>query len=99
MGIVPNVRHDQFPNQRRLDLGTRVRVCFAYDTAHQVLGTIVRYDAEEPFEEIIRLDDCIPNTEIPRFIRTTECMWSPMRDPEPGDVFKSFEGPEEETTT
>lgn len=51
-------------------LWRRVEVCFHYDTANTIFGTIVREDVAEPCLEVIRLDDG-------RCILTTECMYTP----------------------
>ena len=76
MGCVETIAYDKFPKQRdknykypEMAVGARVKVCFHYDTSKYCMGTIVRSDIEEPFEEIIRLDDG-------RFVRTVECQYS-----------------------
>ena len=56
MGRVATISHDTWPRQVGL-FGRRVDVCFHYNTAHRVLGRIVRDDAEEPYQTIILLDD------------------------------------------
>ena len=58
-----------FEKYPEMAVGARVKVCFHYDTSKYCMGTIVRSDIEEPFEEIIRLDDG-------RFVRTVECQYS-----------------------
>jgi len=55
-------------------LHLRTKVCFNYDTINFVMGTIVRDDAEQPFETIIRLDDG-------RYILSSECQHSPIFPP------------------
>lgn len=76
MGCVETIAYDKFPKQRdknykypEMAVGARVKVCFHYDTSKYCTGRIVRSDIEEPFEEIIRLDDG-------RFVRTVECQYS-----------------------
>jgi hypothetical protein len=69
MGRHKNITHDKFPAQSN-SLHKRVRVCFHYDAEHQVDGTIVRDDVDEPEQMIIRLDDG-------RYVLATECMWQP----------------------
>lgn len=44
-------------------------MCFHYDTAHVLPGTVVRDDTEEPGKMIIRLDDG-------RVLLSTECQYS-----------------------
>jgi hypothetical protein len=69
MGNVANIAIDKWPKQGQW-LGKRTRVCFRYDTANTVMGTIVRDDAEEPFVTIISLDSG-------RVVLATECQYSP----------------------
>lgn len=85
MGSHQNIASDRFPKQGSY-LGSRVEVCFHYDTSKRIGGEIVRDDAEEPGVEIIKLDDG-------RHVLTTECMWTPTKvdrfcgncgDPQPG---------------
>lgn len=68
MGICKNINFDSFPKQGK-SVGKRVRVCFNYDTSRIIRRTIVRDDAEEPWELIIKLDDG-------RYVRAVECMYS-----------------------
>lgn len=75
MGIASNVGFSEFPAQGHY-VGRRVKVCFHYDTSNQLLGTVVRCDAEEPGIMIIRLDDG-------RHLLSTECMYSPIREGQP----------------
>lgn len=70
MGVVNNIRHDEFPKQGRW-LGARVLVYFNYDTAHELPGVIVRDDRESPGETIIKLDDG-------RYVRAAECQYAMM---------------------
>lgn len=69
MGIAKNISATEWPKQGDY-LGRRCRVCFKYDTSQEVMGTIVRDDAEEPCLTIIRLDDG-------RVVLATECMFAP----------------------
>lgn len=82
MGCVETIAYDKFPKQidknykyPYMAVGARVKVCFHYDTSKYCMGTIVRSDTEEPFEEIIRLDDG-------RFIRAVECQYQYVNDEE-----------------
>ena len=68
MGIEKNVGFDVFPKQGDF-LGKRVKVCFNFDTSRLLHGEIVREDMEEPYQEIIKLEDG-------RYILTTECQYS-----------------------
>jgi hypothetical protein len=61
------VDFDRFPDQAR-DAGARVRVTFHYQP-HSIGGKIVRFDAVDPFEIIIALDDG-------RFVRSAECQFT-----------------------
>jgi len=70
MGNVLNITIDKFPKQGSM-FGKRTKVCFHYDISKTILGTIVRDDAEEPYEGIIKLDDG-------RYVRTCECQHSPF---------------------
>jgi len=67
MGVVSNIKHDQFPKQGTFK-GAFVMVCFHYDREHEIPGVIVRDDEEEPFETIIALEDG-------RVVRATECQY------------------------
>lgn len=69
MGVVQNISATSFPKQGEW-LGRRTRVCFHYDTAQQLMGTIVRDDSESPYLTIISLDNG-------RVVLATECMHSP----------------------
>ncbi len=68
MGIVDNIDYNTFPKQGPM-LGKEVIVCFKYNTKEVIKGIFVRDDTEEPFIEIIKLED-------DRYVLTTECMWS-----------------------
>lgn len=70
MGEHPNIAVDRFPRQGAY-LGTRVRVCFNYDTSQTVLGRVIRDDAEEPGRMVIMLDNH-------RVVLATECQWQPV---------------------
>jgi hypothetical protein len=69
MGVEEAITADRFPAQST-HVGTRVQVCFHYDTTRLVGGTIVRDDTEEPGKMIIRLDDG-------RHVLASECLWRP----------------------
>lgn len=71
MGCVDTISFSSFPKQHKT-LHARVKVCFHYDTSHMIGGTIVREDAEEPYDMIIRLDDG-------RYVRGVECQYSHER--------------------
>jgi len=68
MGCIKNVEMDLFPKQGS-SLNKRVNVCFYYDTTKTIGGIIVRDDIEEPYVEIIKLDDG-------RYVLTTECQYT-----------------------
>ena len=70
MGSHPNITAEKFPRQG-VYLGQPVVVCFHYDSAKTVRGTIVRDDAEAPGVAIIELGDG-------RFVLTTECQYQPL---------------------
>ncbi|PYD05931.1 hypothetical protein DND90_21580 [Pseudomonas syringae pv. maculicola] len=70
MGCVSSVSATTFPKQGAY-AGSRVRVCFNYETSASVFGVIVRDDAEAPGVMIIRLDDS-------RHVLSTECQWQPL---------------------
>ena len=64
MGCIDTITYDKFPKQKdenyiypRFKVGSRVKVCYHYDTLKYHYGTIVRDDLEEPFETIIKLDN------------------------------------------
>ena len=76
MGCIDTITYDKFPKQKdenyiypRFKVGSRVKVCYHYDTLKYHYGTIVRDDLEEPFETIIKLDNG-------RYLRATECQFS-----------------------
>lgn len=68
MGCVKTIDKYHFPKQTE-HVNQRVEVCFHYDTTKMVEGTIIRDDAEEPFETLIKLDNG-------RVIRACECQFS-----------------------
>ena len=76
MGCIDTITYDKFPKQKdenyiypRFKVGSRVKVCYHYDTLKYHYGTIVRDDLEEPFETIIKLDNG-------RYLRAVECQFS-----------------------
>jgi hypothetical protein len=70
MGVFAGIDHESFPEQSSYNPpGTKVRVCFKYNTEHTVDGEIVRNDVEDPGVGIIRLADG-------RHVLFTECMYS-----------------------
>jgi hypothetical protein len=72
MGNVATITHDRFPKQADiLPPGTRLQVMFHYDTAHMLLGTVVRNDIEQPFRMIIALDDG-------RYVVSAECQYTSL---------------------
>lgn len=70
MGVVATIGFDRFPKQG-IYKARRVRVCFNYDASREIMGTVIRDDAEEPGCMIIQLDDG-------RAVLATECMYSPL---------------------
>jgi hypothetical protein len=73
MGICAAIDHKSFPEQSSSSPpGTKVRVCFKYNTGYMIDGEIVRNDIEEPGVGIIRLSDG-------RHVLFTECMYSIVR--------------------
>lgn len=70
MGVVENITADHFPRQYE-HAGKRCRVLFYFDTSRELSGTVLRDDAEDPWETIIQLDDG-------RVVLATECQWSPI---------------------
>ena len=76
MGCIDTITYDKFPKQKdenyiypRFKVGSRVKVCYHFDTSKYHYGTIVRDDVEEPFETIIKLDNG-------RYLRAVECQFS-----------------------
>lgn len=70
MGCVASITHNTFPTQTD-KVGRPVRVLIHYDTINVLRGTIVRDDATDPFQTIIKLDDG-------RIILATECQYAPL---------------------
>ena len=75
-----------FPKQKdenykypQFKVGSRVEVCYHYDTSKYHYGTIVRDDLEEPFETIIKLDNG-------RYLRAIECQFSYIDEEASDDV-------------
>ena len=68
MGVVLNIGATKFPEQDPEKQQKRVAVRFRDNSGVDVLGTIVRSDAEEPYQTIIKLDDG-------RYILDSECMY------------------------
>jgi hypothetical protein len=68
MGVHENIGINKFPKQRDT-VGCVVRVCFNYNPDENIMGVMVRDDAEEPFETIIMLAD-------QRHVRAVECQFS-----------------------
>ena len=76
MGCIDTITYDKFPKQKdenykypEFKVGSRVKVCYHFDTSKYHYGTIVRDDLEEPFETIIKLDNG-------RYLRAVECQYS-----------------------
>lgn len=69
MGAEANITAGRFPRQGPW-LYIRARVRF-HHVLPELLGTIVRDDAEEPHVTIIKLDDG-------RYVLATECQFSPL---------------------
>lgn len=70
MGVTPYINADNYPEQG-IYYGTRVEVCYDYDTSRIAEGTVIRDDKTEPGLMIIRTDDG-------RAILSTECQWAPI---------------------
>lgn len=68
MGVAENITASRFPRQGPY-LGAHVKVCFHYDTSVLIGGSIVRDDAEAPWQTIIR-------TTTGLYLRATECQYS-----------------------
>lgn len=79
MGTHPAIDVDRFPRQGSY-LGREVLVCFQYNARRTLRGTIVRDDAEPPWQTIIRLEDG-------RYVLAEECHYTPPRDRPPPDPF------------
>jgi len=71
MGVVNTISYEKYPKQDTSSLfkvGTRVAVCYHYDSSKTHTGTIVRNDEEEPYQTIIQLDNG-------RYVLATECQY------------------------
>ena len=86
MGCIDTIAYDKFPKQKdenyiypQFKVGSRVKVCYHYDTLKYHYGTIVRDDLEEPFETIIKLDNG-------RYLRAVECQFSYIDEEVSDDV-------------
>lgn len=86
MGCIDTITYDKFPKQRdenykypQFKVGSRVEVCYHFDTSKYHYGTIVRDDLEEPFETIIKLDNG-------RYLRAVECQYSYIDEEVSDDV-------------
>ena len=86
MGCVDTITYEKFPKQKdenykhpKFKVGSRVKVCYHYDTSKYHYGTIVRDDLEEPFETIIKLDNG-------RYLRAVECQFSYINEEVSDDV-------------
>ena len=86
MGCIDTITYDKFPKQKdknykyqQFKVGSRVKVCYHYDTSKYHYGTIVRDDLEEPFETIIKLDNG-------RHLRAVECQFSYIDEEVSDDV-------------
>lgn len=78
MGVVRTIGRGRWPKQGE-HLGKRVEVCYDYDTGDRVPGTVVRDDAEEPWQTIIRTDDG-------RYVRGSECQYTLAGTTTPDDL-------------
>ena len=86
MGCIDTITYDKFPKQKdenykypEFKVGSRVQVCYHFDTSKYHYGTIVRDDLEEPFETIIKLDNG-------RYLRAVECQYSYINEEVSDDV-------------
>ena len=86
MGCIDTITYENFPKQKdenykypKFKVGSRVKVCYHYDTSKYHYGTIVRDDLEEPFETIIKLDNG-------RYLRAVECQFSYIDEEVSDDV-------------
>ena len=86
MGCIDTITYEKFPKQKdenykypKFKVGSRVKVCYHYDTSKYHYGTIVRDDLEEPFETIIKLDNG-------RYLRAVECQFSYIDEEVSDDV-------------
>lgn len=79
MGCINNITYDKFPKQKdenymypEFAVGSRVNVCYHFDSSKTHIGTVVRDDIEEPYETIIKLDNG-------RYLRSVECQFGYIR--------------------
>jgi hypothetical protein len=72
MGVEINIGFNKFPEQGKL-LGKRVAVYFNFDDYHPSVGTVVRYDVDEPYRTIVALEDG-------RYILGNECHINLMKN-------------------
>ena len=86
MGCIDTITYEKFPKQKdenykypQFKVGSRVKVCYHFDTSKYHYGTIVRDDLEEPFETIIKLDNG-------RYLRAVECQFSYIDEEAADDV-------------
>ena len=86
MGCIDTITYEKFPKQKdenykypKFKVGSRVKVCYNYDTSKYHYGTIVRDDLEEPFETIIKLDNG-------RYLRAVECQFGYIDEEVSDDV-------------
>ena len=91
MGCIDTITYDKFPKQKdekykypEFKVGSRVEVCYHFDTSKYHYGTIVRDDLEEPFETIIKLDNG-------RYLRAVECQYSYIDEEVSDDVCEWIE--------
>ena len=87
MGCIDTITYDKFPKQKdenykypEFKVGSRVEVCYHFDTSKYHYGTIVRDDLEEPFETIIKLDNG-------RYLRAVECQYSYIDEEVSNDAY------------
>lgn len=74
MSNIDNIAHNRFPRQGK-DQFKRAEVFFHYDNQHVLLGTIIRDDAEAPWQTVIALVDG-------RVVLASECQYRPIPDGE-----------------
>lgn len=68
MGCVATITAEKFPQQSDR-VGTRVEVCFHYDTSARFDATVIRDDLETPWQMILQLEDG-------RVVLGSECQYS-----------------------